>query len=272
MVTGVPTAQACLGRAERVTVLTGAGISTAAGIPDFRGPQGLWTKDPLAERVSTLSCYLEDPKVRALAWQRRAEQAAVHPEPTPAHLALVELERSGKLLGLITQNTDGLHLDAGHDPTLVHEIHGSARQVRCQNCGQITPLTEQIARVNAGDTDPRCTRLIGEGDTERVCGGLLRATVILFEEMLDADVLRASLDAVDHAQVLLALGSTLSVNPVAALVPRAVGHGAKLIIVNDQPTVYDDLADQVLRGDLQRIVPELVAGLTASRPQGVRSA
>ncbi len=258
MVTGVPTAQACLGKADRVTVLTGAGISTAAGIPDFRGPQGLWTKDPLAERVSTLSCYLDDPQVRQLAWQRRAEQAAVHPEPTPAHLALVELERQGRLRGLITQNTDGLHLDAGHDPTLVHEIHGSARQVRCEECGALTPLTEQVARVNAGDPDPHCTALVGPAGAEQACGGILRATVILFEEMLNADVLRASLAAVDDAQVLLALGSTLSVNPVAALVPRAVGHGAKLIIVNDQPTEYDELANLVLRGDLQQIVPELI--------------
>lgn len=248
-----------LDAARSICVLTGAGISTAAGIPDFRGPQGLWTIDPDAELVSTLSYYLTDDDVRRSAWQRRAHQFAQVHEPTAAHRALVAWERQGRLAGVVTQNTDGLHLDAGHSPELVHEIHGSARTCRCETCGHEQPMDEVLARVAAGEEDPRCRQPVRFGpDRVGVCDGILRATVILFGENLVPEVLQASLDAVERCDLLLAVGSTLSVNPAAALVPFAIGHGARVVIVNDSPTEHDDLAHDVLRGDIQTLLPQLV--------------
>ena len=246
--------RAHLTAAERICVLTGAGISTAAGIPDFRGPQGLWTLDPEAELVSTLSYYLEYDDVRRSAWQRRAGQFAEPHAPTAAHLALVDLERQGRLTGVVTQNTDGLHLDAGHSPALVHEIHGSARTCRCETCGHEQPMDEVLARVAAGEEDPHCLQPDGFG----VCDGILRATVILFGENLVPEVLQASLDAVEGCDLLLAIGSTLAVNPAAALVPFAIGNGARVVILNDSPTEHDDLAHDVLRGDIQTLLPPLL--------------
>lgn len=235
--------------ARRVVALTGAGISTASGIPDFRGPQGRWTKDPDAERISTLSWYLGDEGVRRRAWRARAESPQWTARPNPGHLALVDLERAGRLAGIVTQNTDGLHLLAGSSPGLVHEVHGSARRWRCEDCGAQGPMAEMVERVVAGDTDPRCP----------TCGGITRATVILFEEMLDADVLQASVDVAGTCDLMLAIGTTLTVHPVAGLAPYAVGHGAKLVIVNDQETPYDDFAVSVLRDPIAEVLPRLVA-------------
>lgn len=235
--------------ASRVAALTGAGISTASGIPDFRGPQGRWTSDPDAERISTLSWYLGDEDVRKKAWKARAHPDFWAAKPNPGHLALVTLERQGRLAGIITQNTDGLHQLAGSTPGLVHEVHGSARTWRCEECGASGPMDEMVARVYAGEENPRCP----------TCGGIVRATVILFEEQLDRDVLEASFSLAEQADLMLAIGTTLTVFPVAGLVPYAVGHGARLIIVNGQPTPYDDLADAVLRDPIEHVLPELVA-------------
>lgn len=235
--------------AHRIVALTGAGISTASGIPDFRGPQGRWTLDPDAERISTLSWYLGDESVRRKAWRVRAESPHWTAQPNPGHLALVALERAGRLAGVITQNTDGLHLIAGHSPHLVHEVHGSTRQWRCEDCRATGPMPDMLARVASGDDDPRCP----------TCGGITRATVILFEEMLDADVLDAAVDVAGHCDLMLAIGSTLSVHPVAGLAPYAVGHGADLVIVNDQETPYDDYAVAVLRDPIGEVLPRLVA-------------
>ncbi|CAI9403906.1 SIR2 family NAD-dependent protein deacylase [Aestuariimicrobium sp. T2.26MG-19.2B] len=243
-----------LDAASRIVVLTGAGISTAAGIPDFRGPQGLWTQDPDAELVSTLSYYLEDEDVRRTAWQRRLAQATDHHQPTDAHRALVALEHQGRLSGVVTQNTDGLHLDAGHSPAVVHEIHGSARTCRCERCGHRQPMAQVLARVGAGEADPHCQQPEGRG----TCDGILRATVVLFGEMLDPHVLQACVDAVERCDLLVAIGSTLAVNPAAALVPFAIGNGARVVIVNNAETEHDDLAHDVLRGDIQDLVPRLV--------------
>ncbi|MGJ6981628.1 SIR2 family NAD-dependent protein deacylase [Aestuariimicrobium soli] len=253
-ITTLPLVRERLAAAERICVLTGAGISTAAGIPDFRGPQGLWTLDPAAELVSDLHHYLDDPDVRRSAWRRRAAQFAEVHHPTPAHLALVELERQGRLTGVVTQNTDGLHLDAGHSSALVHELHGSARTCRCETCGHEQPMDEVLARVAAGEDDPTCL----EPDRHGTCDGILRATVILFGEQLVPEVLQAGLNAVERCDVLVAIGSTLAVNPAAALVPFAIGHGARVVIVNNAETEHDDLAHDVLRGDIQELVPALV--------------
>lgn len=234
--------------AARLVALTGAGISTASGIPDFRGPRGRWTEDPDTERMSTLSWYLGDDGVRRKAWRALADPAHWAAVPNPAHLALVALERSGRLAGVITQNTDGLHLLAGSSPALVHEIHGNSRTWRCEECGTTGPMVDMVARVTAGEPDPRCPR----------CGGIARATVILFEEPLNTGVMDACVRLAEDADVLLAVGTSLTVFPVAGLVPYAVGHGARVIVVNADPTPYDDLADVVLRGPIENVLPSLV--------------
>ena len=237
-----------LADAERIVILSGAGLSTAAGIPDFRGPEGLWTRDPYAELVSTLSWYLRDDDVRKAAWRRRADPAMWAAEPTRAHRAIVELERQGRLRGIVTQNTDGLHQVAGSSPELVHEVHGSARTWRCEMCGRTGPMTEMVERVQAGEEDPRCPD----------CGGITRATVILFEEVLDPDVLQASLDAVEDCDAIVAVGTTLGVYPVAGLFPLALQQGAYGVIVNASETAFDDDADEVIRGRLDDVLPGLL--------------
>ncbi|MFT3888382.1 MAG: Sir2 family NAD-dependent protein deacetylase [Arachnia sp.] len=241
----VPTS---LHEAHRIVVLSGAGLSTAAGIPDFRGPEGLWTRDPYAELVSTLSWYLRDDDVRKAAWRRRADPAAWAARPTLAHRAIVELERQGRLRAIVTQNTDGLHQLAGSSPELVHEVHGSMRTWRCERCGTTGPMEEMVARVRAGDEDPRCPS----------CGGITRATVILFEEVLDADVLQASVDAVEDCDAIVAVGTTLGVYPVAGLFPLALERDARGVIVNASETAFDDVADEVVRGRLDDVLPDVL--------------
>lgn len=242
-------ARALVAGSSRIVALTGAGISTASGIPDFRGPQGRWTTDPDAERVSTLSWYLGDEGVRRKAWRYRAESPNRDAQPNAGHVALVTLERQGVLRAIVTQNTDGLHLAAGSSPALVHEVHGNVRTWRCEDCRATGPINEMLDRVLAGDDDPRCPR----------CGGITRATVILFEEMLDADVLDAAVAACADADLVLAIGTSLQVHPVAGLVSYAVGHGARIVIVNAEPTPYDELADVVLREPIADVLPRLVA-------------
>ncbi|MEZ5085866.1 MAG: Sir2 family NAD-dependent protein deacetylase [Tessaracoccus sp.] len=239
---------ASLDEARRILILSGAGISTSAGIPDFRGPQGLWTNDPDAERVSTLSWYLEDEEVRKAAWKRRAHPAAWSARPTPGHLAVVELEKQGRLRAVVTQNTDGLHQLAGSTPGLVHEIHGSMRRWRCQSCPATGAMEEMLTRLEVGDPDPKCPE----------CGGIARATVILFEEALDAAVLQASIDAAHDCDAIVAVGTSLGVYPVAGLFPEAMNQGAYGVIVNASPTPYDRIADEVHRGDIDDVLPGLL--------------
>lgn len=237
-----------LSQARRIVILSGAGLSTGAGIPDFRGPQGLWKRDPLAERISTLSWYLGDVEVRKKAWQYRAASPIWDASPTPAHRAIVDLERAGRLRGVVTQNTDGLHQLAGSDPSLVHEVHGSARTWRCEDCGATGPMTDMVARVQTGEPDPRCD-----------CGGITRATTVLFEEALVPDVLDAAVACAETCDAIIAVGTGLGVQPVAGLFPYAIGHGALAVIVNGEETAYDHLAHRVVRGDIQQELPPLLA-------------
>lgn len=246
------TAAAVLAGAKRVLALTGAGISTASGIPDFRGPQGRWTQDPDAERISTLSWYLGDEAVRRKAWQVRADSVALKAKPNPGHDALVALERTGRLAGIVTQNTDGLHLVAGNSPGLVHEIHGNQRRWRCEDCGADGPMADMVARVHGGDTDPRCPG----------CGGITRATVILFEEALDQDTMQASIELAQACDVVLAIGTSLTVYPVAGLVPLAAENGAQVVIINAEPTQFDAFADAVVTEPIQDVLPRLVEAAT----------
>ncbi|MFP5417467.1 MAG: SIR2 family NAD-dependent protein deacylase [Actinomycetes bacterium] len=238
---------------SRILALTGAGLSTASGIPDFRGPQGRWTKDPDSEKISTLSHYLHDEDVRRKAWQARAHSAHWAASPNAGHLALVDLEKAGRLAGIVTQNTDGLHLLAGSSPEIVHEIHGNARTWRCEDCGRTGPMREMVDRVLAGEDDPRCPE----------CGGITRATVILFEELLDPTVLDAGVRLAEQADLVLAVGTSLVVHPVAGLVPYAFGHSARVVIVNAEETQYDYLADALLRDPIEDTLPRLVEAARA---------
>ena len=241
-------ARALLRQAGRVAVLTGAGISTASGIGDFRGPQGRWTLDPQAERVSTLSWYLNDPDVRAHAWRFRAESPVYNAQPNAAHRALVRLEQGARLTGLITQNTDGLHQLAGSNPELVIELHGNSRTWRCESCRATGPMIDMVRLVRAGALDPRCP----------YDGGIVRATTILFEEPLDPAVIDEAVASVDDADALLVIGTSLGVHPAAGLVPYAHRRGVQIVIVNAEPTDYDGLAAFVLRDPIVGIVPVLL--------------
>ena len=235
--------------AENIVVLTGAGISTDSGIPDFRGPQGLWTKNPQAEKMAHLDYYMSDPEIRKRAWKSRAQQFARELQPNRGHLALVELERRGKLHTLITQNVDGLHQAAGHAREKIVEIHGTMREVMCMACGERAPMERALARVEAGEEDPPC----------RTCGGILKSATISFgQSLVPADLMRAEVAARD-CDLLLAVGSTLAVYPAAGVVPTAKQSGARVIIVNAEPTEMDHVADAVLRGSISEILPLLVA-------------
>ena len=246
-----------LDEARSVVVLTGAGISTDSGIPDFRGPQGLWTKNPKAERMSDLRYYVNDPEVRRLAWQNRIRSPAWTAEPNAGHRALVELQRRGTLHALLTQNIDELHQRAGIDPAKVVELHGTLRRYACLECGAGGPMEEALERVRAGDEDPACEH----------CSGILKSATISFgQALVPEDIARAE-RAASEADVLLAVGSTLTVYPAAGVVPLAKAAGAKVIIVNGEPTAYDDLADAVLRGPISELLPALLPG-SESRPGG----
>jgi len=234
--------------ARRVVVLTGAGISTDSGIPDFRGPQGLWTKNPAAEKMATIQHYVADPDVRKAAWRSRREHPAWRSEPNPGHLALVELERRGKLHMLITQNVDGLHLKAGSSPDRVVEIHGTMREVLCLSCGERAPIERAMARVEAGEEDPAC----------RTCGGILKTATISFGQALVEPDLRRAQVAARECDLMLAVGTMLSVFPIAGVVPIAKEAGARAVILNAQRTEMDDLADAVLRGSISELLPRLV--------------
>lgn len=253
----VDAARGIVAGAERVVVLAGAGMSTSSGIPDFRGAAGLWTADPDNEKISTLSWYLGDDDVRRKAWQYRAGSPVWEAIPNDAHRAIVELERRGVLAAVVTQNTDGLQQLAGTDPSLVLEVHGSVQTCRCESCGDEQPMVDVVRRVRNGEDDPRCEALVG-CDVASECGGILRATTILFEESLPGDVLDAAIEATSGADVFLALGSTLSVFPVAGLVPLAKRCGAKLVIANLDETSYDVIADVVIRDDLAKALPAVV--------------
>jgi NAD-dependent deacetylase len=242
--------RAWLEAAARVVVLTGAGISTESGIPDFRGPQGVWTRDPKAERLSNIHSYMSDPEVRRLSWQSRLAHPAWHAEPNAGHAALVGLERRGRLHALVTQNIDGLHQRAGNSPAKVIEVHGTVHQAMCMSCAWRGPMPAVLDRVRAGEEDPPCQR----------CGGILKSATISFGQPLDPDVIRRAMRVASEADVLLAVGSSLQVYPVAGAVPVAKDAGARVVIVNAEPTPFDDIADAVLSRLIGETLPLLVAG------------
>ena len=234
--------------AGSVAALTGAGISTDSGIPDFRGPEGLWTQDPDAEKMATLQVYVSDPEVRARSWRWRLETEQNKRSPNAGHEALVALERAGHLDTLVTQNVDGLHQAAGSDPSRVVEIHGTLQEVECLDCGERAAMARALARVEAGELDPPC----------RTCGGMLKSATISFGQgLVEHDLARAQ-RAAEQADLLLAIGTTLAVYPIAAMVPIAKEAGARIVIVNGEPTEMDSIADAVLRGSISQILPRLL--------------
>lgn len=240
--------------ASAVTVLTGAGISTDSGIPDFRGPQGVWTKNPAAQALSTIDAYVADPEVRRRAWQARLDHQAWSAQPNGGHRALVDLERAGRLRALVTQNIDGLHQAAGSRPDLVIEIHGTIHEAWCLACGERTQMRDVLMRVRAGEDDPPCDN----------CGGILKSATISFGQSLEPAVLDAAVAAAQACDVLLAVGTSLSVYPAAGLCDVALGAGARLVIINAEPTPYDSVADAVLRDQIGQTLPRLVNAPSAS--------
>ncbi|HYL50458.1 MAG TPA: Sir2 family NAD-dependent protein deacetylase [Acidimicrobiia bacterium] len=235
--------------ARFVVGLTGAGISTESGIPDFRGPQGVWTKNPDAEKTATLEHYMSDPEVRRRAWQNRVNSEIWSATPNAAHRALVDLERKNALHALVTQNIDGLHHAAGQSPGLVVEIHGNVREAKCMSCAWRGPMHETLERVRAGEDDPRCT----------CCGGILKSATISFGESLVPEDLHRSQLVAARADVFLALGTSLAVYPAAALPEIALHNGARLIVMNAQETPFDRVADAVVREQLGAVLPALAA-------------
>jgi NAD-dependent deacetylase len=234
--------------AERVVVLAGAGISTDSGIPDFRGPNGVWTRNPGAEKRATLEHYMADPAVRRDSWRARLDHATWSAEPNAGHRALVALEVRGKLDTLVTQNIDGLHQAAGSDPAKVVEVHGTVREVVCMSCRERSPMDRALDRVRAGEDDPDC----------RTCGGILKSATISFGQNLVPEDLTRAGEAARRCDLLLAVGSTLSVYPVADMVPVARMAGARVVIVNGSETAMDHFADAVLRGSISELLPRIV--------------
>jgi NAD-dependent deacetylase len=188
--------------------------------------------------------------VRQLAWQSRIESPAFHAEPNVAHRSLVDFERRGRLGALVTQNVDGLHQAAGSDPGLVVEVHGTLHFSRCWSCGDRRPMLETLARVRQGDPDPVCL----------LCAGILKSDTISFGQSLVPEVIDRALEESERCDVLVAIGTSLGVYPVAGMVPRAKAAGSRVVIINGEPTAMDRYADAVVGGDIVAVLPHLLGG------------
>ena len=246
--TDLDRAGALVADAASITVLTGAGISTDSGIPDFRGPQGLWTKNPGAQAMFSIESYVADRDVRVRAWRNRRDHPAWTAKPNDGHRALVELERQDRLTAIVTQNIDGLHQAAGSSPALVHEIHGTIWEAVCLTCARRVPMADVLARVDAGEDDPPCSE----------CDGIQKSATISFGQALDRDVLDASVEAARRCDLFLAVGSSLQVQPAASLCGVGIDTGAQLVVVNAEPTPYDQIAAAVIREPIGAALPRLV--------------
>ncbi len=256
--TDLETVATWLRAARSIVILTGAGLSTESGIPDFRGPQGVWTKNPAAEKTANLQYYVADPEVRKAAWQHRVNSEMWTAEPNDGHRAVTELARLAAVHTVVTQNIDGLHQGAGLDPDRIVEIHGTVHFAKCLVCRWRGPMAATLDRVRAGEEDPACV----------ACGGILKSATISFgENLVPADLDRAQ-RAAARADVFMALGTSLGVYPAAALPEIALRNGARLVIFNAQETPFDDLADALDHGPLGTVLPALVRQVGNIRPAG----
>jgi NAD-dependent deacetylase len=246
-----------LSKSSRILAFTGAGISTESGIPDFRGPDGIWTKVDPAD--FTIGRYLADPELRRRGWRMHVEGrlwgARARIEPNPGHRALVDLWRAGRLAGCVTQNIDGLHLKAGLPEQAVAELHGNVRQVRCLECDQRWPTEEVLRRVEAGEEEPRCES----------CGGIVKTTTVMFGEELPTAVLERAREMAASADAVLAVGSTLGVWPAAEIPFTAAHQGHPLVIVNRGTTEMDRLAAVRIEGAAGVVLPALVQEILGNR-------
>ena len=240
--------RAWVAQAQRVVVLTGAGISTESGIPDFRGPQGVWTRDPEAEKLSDIRHYMADAAIRKKAWQARLVHPAWEAQPNAGHAAIVALERRGRLHALITQNIDGLHQKAGNSPERVIEVHGTVLKVVCMRCGWKGPMQETLIRLLTGEDDPACT----------LCGGILKSDTISFGQSLVPEVIDRAMRCAAEADCFVAVGTSLQVYPIAGAVSEAKAAGARVVIVNAEPTPFDDIADAVLSDAIGSTLPQIL--------------
>jgi NAD-dependent deacetylase len=240
--------------ARSVVAFTGAGVSTESGIPDFRSPEGIWKRyDP---RDFEFDAYVSDPDARAAHWEMRRAFFGTAFAPNPAHRALAALEQAGRSPGVITQNIDGLHQEAGSRTVI--ELHGTAREVMCigdrpaygvpAGCGWRAPHTWAFERLDAGDSDPSCP----------VCGGLVKSATVSFGQQLFPGVVEEAAGLIGHADLMLVVGSSLQVYPAAGLPVHAFDAGARLVIVNAEPTPFDELADLVVRGRAAEVLAPAV--------------
>lgn len=232
--------------ASAIVAMTGAGISTESGIPDYRGPGGVWeTRTP-----PTIGDFLNHPETRREFWRRRLTDypALVARKPNAGHIALADLERRGTLLAIVTQNIDGLHQKAGNSDRRVIELHGNAHQLRCVDCGTISAAAEIQLRLQAGEPEPNCL----------VCGGVLRSGTVLFGDPIPTEALEMSLTAARACDVMLIVGSSLVVNPAARLPEIARRNGASLIVINRTKTPVDHLADVLILGEAGPTLSDLV--------------
>ncbi|MET9667555.1 Sir2 family NAD-dependent protein deacetylase [Streptomyces sp. NPDC006475] len=235
-----------------VAILSGAGISTDSGIPDYRGPGGLWRRDPEAEKLVTYDYYMADPDIRRRAWQMRRDSPTWRARPNAAHRAVAELEkRPGFAVRVITQNVDGLHQLAGMPDRKVLELHGTSRSVVCTGCHLRSSMEDALARVEAGEEDPSCL----------ACGGILKSATVMFGQRLDPQVLSEAMAIAKASEIFVAVGTSLQVQPAASLAGIAAEHGARLSIVNADPTPYDELADELIREPIGTALPKLLAAL-----------
>ncbi|WP_256106939.1 Sir2 family NAD-dependent protein deacetylase [Streptomyces sp. ODS05-4] len=235
-----------------VAFLSGAGVSTDSGISDYRGPDGLWRRDPDAEKLVTYAYYMADPEIRRRAWLMRRDAPTLRAAPNAAHRAIAGLDRrDGFAVRVLTQNVDGLHQAAGLPERKVLELHGTARTVVCTGCQARSPMADALARVDAGEDDPAC----------EACGGVLKPATVMFGERLDPVVLGEAMGIAKAAEVFVAVGSTLQVQPAASLAGIAAEHGARLVVVNAEPTPYDELADEVVREPIGTALPALLERL-----------
>lgn len=232
-----------------ILVFTGAGISTESGIPDFRGPDGVWTKVDPAE--FTIQRYLDSEETRRRSWSMRAHSGVLDAQPNEGHSAVVALWEAGRLLACVTQNIDGLHQVAGLPEDMTVELHGNARETRCVDCDDVTETTAVLARVESGEDDPHCLR----------CGGIIKVDVVFFGEMMPAHEMRRAAAMAHVTDAVIAVGSTLSVYPAADIPLLAVEGGAPLIIVNRGATELDGLAAVTIDGTAGETLGLIAAAL-----------